>query len=94
MSEFRKINLDKTKTRISIYKPNTTWVYGHKDSRRSTTILTYGSTDTWLAEDINYEIKASGFDLKNPELIGKIIACWNGKEKRVCQIINNDDENS
>jgi hypothetical protein len=83
-----KINPEKQN--VNIYHVNKTWMYGHKDHRLGDILAHLYSQDIWLADNINDEIKKSGFNLKDPKFIGEIIACWdnpNNKEKRICTTI-------
>ena len=81
--------LHTAKNRVKLYHVNKTWMYGHDDHRLWETVFFLTSQDMWLAQDINKEINASNFNLKDPKLIGKIVACWDdpkNKNKRICEI--------
>ena len=86
---FEKLNPEKKG--VKIYKVEHTWMYGHKDYRTWDIVSYLGSQDMWLSNDITDEIKASGFNLRDPKLIGCIVACWNdpnNKGKRKCEIFS------
>ena len=93
MSESK--NMSESKFHISIYKPDNTWIFGHKDLRRNEDILRNIGWDSGYSYCVDKEIKKSGFNLKDPCLIGKIVECWsekhNGTQKRVCKIIHDDN---
>ena len=71
------------------YDVTETPVFGHKETRSAEELFrTLSWTMLGLEEQsINQELEW-GFNLKNPDLIGKTVACWFNKEgKRICEII-------
>ena len=73
-------NMSESKFDICIYKPKNTSEFGHKDLRSSEDIFRNMGWSFLYSDIIDEEIKKSGFNLRDPYLIGEIVECWSEKK--------------